>query len=214
MGDGAEQLDRLAELSRAEPDEVIDAAMRAAREMLGMEMSFISRIGDGKQYFEEASGDFASFDLPPGTTIPVADAYCERMTQDRIPNLVPDVPADERTKDVAATMGSAVGAYVGVPLRLGDGEVYGSFCCLSHATQERLTERDVKFMHVLARMVADHIDRQRAERDPRSRDWRTLRRRSAPSTSGGTATATPTDWPARRSRSPRRSAWPATPTTR
>jgi response regulator RpfG family c-di-GMP phosphodiesterase len=159
-----DELERLAELSRAKPDEVIEAAMRAARETLGMDMAFVSRIGDGEQEFVEASGDVDSFGLPPGTTIDVDDAYCHRMTEERIPNLIPDVPADDRTKDIAATVGNRVGAYVGVPLRLGDGAVYGSFCCLSHSTQERLTERDVRFMHVLARMVGDHMDRQRAER--------------------------------------------------
>ena len=40
-----------------------------------------------------------------------------------------------------------------------------------------------------------------------------VRRWSATSTSAGTAAATRTAWPARRSRSARGSSWPATPTT-
>jgi response regulator RpfG family c-di-GMP phosphodiesterase len=158
------ELDQLADLSRLESAEVIDGALRAARETLGMDLAFMSRIDDGRQTFEKASGDYESFSLPPGTTVAVDDAYCRRMTEETIPNLVPNVGDDDRTKDVVATIGSGVGAYVGVPLRLSNGHLYGSFCCLSHETQERLTERDVKFMHVLARMVADHIDRQLAER--------------------------------------------------
>ena len=166
MGENGEvaELDRLAELSRLGSAEVIDGALRAARETLGMDLAFMSRLDEGRQTFERASGDYESFSLPPGTTVSVDDAYCRRMTDESLPNLVRDVGDDDRTKDVVATVASGIGAYVGVPLRLSNGQLYGSFCCLSHEAQDRLTERDVKFMHVLARMVADHIDRQLAER--------------------------------------------------
>jgi diguanylate cyclase (GGDEF)-like protein len=57
-----------------------------------------------------------------------------------------------------------VGAYVGVPVRLADGTVYGSLCCVSGQAAPALRERDARLLDVLARIVADQIDRDRRRR--------------------------------------------------
>ena len=68
------------------------------------------------------------------------------------------------SRDVAATPGAAdarspgVGAYVGVPVRLGDGTVYGSLCCVSREPAPGLADRDARMLEVLARIVADQIE--------------------------------------------------------
>jgi response regulator RpfG family c-di-GMP phosphodiesterase len=158
------ELERLAEVTSSAPDDVIEAAMSAAHEMLGMEMAFVSTFVDDGQRIDMVAGDASSFGLAAGSAVAVEDSYCRLMARGEIEQLVPDARADDRTRHMAATARSDIGAYVGVPLTLPNGHVYGSFCCVSHGTRGELDERDVKFMHVLARMVASQIEREGVER--------------------------------------------------
>jgi len=54
-----------------------------------------------------------------------------------------------------------IGAYVGAPIRFSDGRLYGTFCVLSHSPEPSLVERDAQFIRVLARLVAEQIERER-----------------------------------------------------
>ncbi len=52
-----------------------------------------------------------------------------------------------------------MGAYTSVPVVLGNGRFYGTLCCANHTPMPDLTERDVQMLHVLARLIADQIER-------------------------------------------------------
>lgn len=45
-------------------------------------------------------------------------------------------------------------------MRLSDDGLYGMLCCLSHSPDPSLRERDAKFMNVLARLIADQLERE------------------------------------------------------
>ncbi len=74
--------------------------------------------------------------------------------------------------DVAACAGRAAApparpasrAYVGVPVRLPDGTVYGSLCCVSDEPTPALRDRDARLLEVLARIIGDQIARERHQR--------------------------------------------------
>jgi HD-GYP domain-containing protein (c-di-GMP phosphodiesterase class II) len=88
-----------------------------------------------------------------------------RMVDGLIPNVVPDVRADSRTCEVVATVAADVGAYVGVPLRLSDGNLYGSFCCLSHDAHPELGSAAHGVMALLARLIGDELERETVLRE-------------------------------------------------
>jgi GAF domain-containing protein len=52
-----------------------------------------------------------------------------------------------------------IGAYIGVPVTLSDGRVHGSLCCASNLPRADLGESELRFMHVLAGIVAAQIER-------------------------------------------------------
>jgi EAL domain-containing protein (putative c-di-GMP-specific phosphodiesterase class I) len=92
-----------------------------------------------------------------------------------IPHLVTDAANDERTADLPLTREAGIGAYVGVPIRLWDGTLYGTLCCLSRSPEPSLNERDVRFMRVLAEVVADQLDREGLESEKRRLEWSRIR---------------------------------------
>src|ERR687895_173288 len=74
---------------------------------------------------------------------------------------LPDAKADGRVRFLEITGKAGIGAYVGAPIRFSDGTLYGTLCLLSHSPEPSLAERDAQFVRVLARLVAEQIERQR-----------------------------------------------------
>jgi response regulator RpfG family c-di-GMP phosphodiesterase len=146
---------------------VVNSAVAAARELLGMEMSFVSEFSSDEQIYRFVAGDGESFGLSEGAVADQDHGFCKWMLSGALPNVVPDVRSDVRTKDVVAAVAADVGAYVGVPVRLSDGRVYGSFCCVSHGSCPELGERDRTIMRLLARLVAEELERELAARERR-----------------------------------------------
>jgi HD-GYP domain-containing protein (c-di-GMP phosphodiesterase class II) len=54
---------------------------------------------------------------------------------------------------------------MGVPVVLSGGDVFGTLCCVSHRPERWLRQRDRRFLHALARLVADHLEHDARERE-------------------------------------------------
>jgi signal transduction histidine kinase len=70
---------------------------------------------------------------------------------------------------------------VGAPIRFSDGTLYGTLCVLSHSPEPSLGERDGHFVRVLARLVAEQMERERhllskAKERVRAHERRTIAR--------------------------------------
>jgi EAL domain-containing protein (putative c-di-GMP-specific phosphodiesterase class I) len=173
----APTLEGLAELARLSLDgssEAIERILSLARAALDMDVAVVGAF-DGDFVVQAVDGENEWFDLEVGSRIPVEQTYCRRMTQGDLPSLVHDVVADARTADLPITRESGVGAYVGVPIRLWDGTLYGTLCCLSRSAEPSLNVRDVRFLRVLAEIVADQIDSEQLESEKRKLEWSRIR---------------------------------------
>jgi len=156
-------LDALTGVARDDAAAAIERSLSAARELLGMQLAYIAEVSGDQFRFHALDGDTAPFGEPTaGAEIPRTDTLCDRMLAGRMGNVVPDVGADAAA--AGASGSSGVGAYVGVPVRLVDGTVYGSLCCVATDPRPALRDRDARLLEVLARMVADQIDRDQQRR--------------------------------------------------
>lgn len=143
----------------------IEQVLAAARGQLGMEIAYVSEFGGGAQVISRTDGPSESFGLGVGTSIPLEETYCQRMVDARLPNVIPDAKRDDRVRGLPVTRRADIGAYIGVPVKLSDGRLYGTLCCLSHDFSPSLTERDAQFMHVLGRLVADQLEQDHLEQE-------------------------------------------------
>jgi HD-GYP domain-containing protein (c-di-GMP phosphodiesterase class II) len=150
-----------------ESRQAVEGALTTARELLGMDAAYLAEFVDGRQVYRALEGDAESFDMRLDDGPPAEGTYCARMLSGRLPNAIPDAHADERVRDLAITQDVGIGAYAAVPLRFPDG-TRGSLCCLSHAPDSSLADRDLRFMHALARLVEDHLKQREADRIARS----------------------------------------------
>ena len=103
-----------------------------------MEIAYLAKDTDGAQVLRALAGHFDAIEVHEGDALPIEDELS------RIEH---------------------VGAYVGVPVEFSDGHLYGSLCCLSHAPHPDVGEREVRFMRVLARVVAGELEREALHRE-------------------------------------------------
>lgn len=144
------------------PERGIDRLVRLAQDHLGMGCVYIAEFVDGRQVYRAVAGDPASFDVTLGAGHDLQDAYCPLMVQGQIPQVIPDSAGDDRVIQLSATRKMGIGAYVGVPLYLPDGALYGSLCGLSHGPESDLNARDAKFLAMLAEFVGKELAEERA----------------------------------------------------
>jgi len=156
-----ERLDAVARLAaETDTEESELRVLVAAREHLAMDVSYCSRLTATEQVIQRVHGDALSFGLQAGTRRPLQSTYCQRVIDGRLPNLVADARHDGRTQH----LNPAIGAYIGVAVRLSDGRLHGTLSCASRAAAPWLGARDVAFMRVLARMLAHELERDELQR--------------------------------------------------
>ena len=158
-----------------EPSPVIRRLLAAAREVLGVDVAFLSRLQDGEQTFTHVDGAPAAVEagsalaVPEGTTIDAADGYCGLLVAGKLPSAVPDVAGHPVLGGMGVTAALGIGAYCGVPVTLSDGSVYGALCGLHPTAAAAPTPAQVETLRILARLVARRLEADQAdEADRRS----------------------------------------------
>lgn len=142
--------------------------LELARRHLGMELAFLAEFTDGKQVYRGLAGDAESFGWTLHDGPPLAQTYCRLMTSGQIPNAIPDAAAHRVVASLPVTAEAGIGSYVGVPVLLADGVLYGSLCTISHDAQP-VDQRDAKFLMMLAELLATEIQAERDRELARSR---------------------------------------------
>lgn len=145
------------EALREAQHEGVQRILNTARTQLGMEIAYVGQFTDDEMVVVASSGDGVP-ELRPGSSLPLEESYCQRMVDGRIESVVPDTHDDAELAGLDVTR-AGIGSYVGVPVRLSRGRVWGSLCCVDPSPHAELGQRDVSFLNVLARLLGDQIDR-------------------------------------------------------
>lgn len=141
----------------------IQQILSLAREQLDMEVAYVAELTDTRQTLRAIAGDASSFGAELGSAVPVEATYCQRMVAGDIPNAVPDTADEPELAVLAVTAAAGIGSYLGVPLVLSDGRVYGVVCAVSHGPKPELADRHVELMRFIARLLAGQIERDEQE---------------------------------------------------
>ncbi|HEX5164254.1 MAG TPA: LuxR C-terminal-related transcriptional regulator [Thermomicrobiales bacterium] len=73
--------------------------------------------------------------------------------------IINDVSQVDDFQDIPAVTVFGMRAYIGVPIVLADGGIYGTLCALDRTPQQK-TRRDLDMLLILARLLASQLDRQ------------------------------------------------------
>jgi diguanylate cyclase (GGDEF)-like protein len=119
---------------------------------------FIHRIVDAR--------NGAGVGLRSNLAVPLGDAFCSHMAEDRAPRVCNDVSRDPIYATLPMQERVGARAYLGVPLELSDGTRVGSLAALRHSVAP-FTEADEQLFLMLARVLASELERESNERDLR-----------------------------------------------
>lgn len=135
----------------------VDAILDAVRAHLGMEIAFAARyVGDRRQFTHIRT--LLPVPQRPGDSEPNEDTFCWHVREGRLPELIHDAADFPLARTLPITVALPVGCHMDVPIRLKDGSVYGSFCCLSRTADRSLTGRDLAALRAFADLAAVQIE--------------------------------------------------------
>jgi EAL domain-containing protein (putative c-di-GMP-specific phosphodiesterase class I) len=134
-------------------DDLLRHALHVIRRHFAMDAAFIAEFRDGQRVFRylEQAGD--AYPLREGDADPLEDTYCQRIVDGRLPAVIPDTAACDEAAALPVTRALGVGSCLGVPIHLGDGRLYGTFCCFRDRADPTLNPRDAQTMRLFADFV-------------------------------------------------------------
>lgn len=148
-------------------DAQIALLLQRARHVLGLETAFVSEHADGQQLFRHVSTDTAPLEV--GHRIPLEETLCAQILSRELPEVIVDARAEPRAQVSSAVRAGLIGAYVGVPVRLEGGVLYGTLCAFDSAARPGLDNEAAAVLKLLAAEIAGLLDGKRAEQARRHR---------------------------------------------
>lgn len=136
----------------------IDSILDAIRDHLGMEIAFASRFVGGRREFTHIRST-VPVPATPGDSEPVEDTLCQRILDGSLPALMTDAQDHPAALEIPLTRALPIGAHLNVPIRFRNGDIYGTFCCLSRSADRTLTDRDLVTVKAFAQLASEQIER-------------------------------------------------------
>jgi len=129
------------------------------RRHLGMEVAFISEFINGERVFKFVDVKSTDSVISAGDSDPLEETYCQRIVRSELANIIHDTAANSITNKLDVTDKLSIGSYMGVPIMLSSGDVYGTFCCYKNSSDETLNERDLYFLSAIAEIASVLIEK-------------------------------------------------------
>ncbi|GAB7048507.1 sensor domain-containing phosphodiesterase [Catenuloplanes indicus] len=133
--------------------DALQQVLQVVRRRLGMDVAFISEFVGDQRVFRWVDAVSPISGLSPGLGDPLEETYCQRIVDGRLDPIVPDTAANPVTGALAVTDALGIGNYLGTPLRLSSGEIYGTLCCFSATPDRTLNARDLDYLNDVAEIV-------------------------------------------------------------
>ena len=147
MGKHARILERLAELAEVASErapEIVERALAAAREELGMDVAFVSEFTEQYMVFRDLVGDAESFGWREGESIPLDNTFCRLLMAERPAEPDPRHQKRRARQRPRGDWHSGNRLLRGYPCQVLRWPSYGTLCTLSHSPNPSLRERDTQ----------------------------------------------------------------------
>ena len=140
-------------IQSADPEQRLGALVRMTRDLLDVDIAMLTLIADGRETVRISAGGWPGVSLRRGDSLPLEETFCRLMLEGRIGNVVTDASAEQALAEIALVRGAGVKAYLGVPVRPSDAELY-VLCCLARESRPSFGVREVRLLSGLAESVS------------------------------------------------------------
>ncbi|SDY10791.1 EAL domain, c-di-GMP-specific phosphodiesterase class I (or its enzymatically inactive variant) [Modestobacter sp. DSM 44400] len=142
---------------RTDAEQQIAELLQTAKKSLHLSVAFLSRLDGTTQHLEVVETNIP-FLFQEGHQQQQDQTLCQVVLDKKLPPVIPDLKAFPAAMELPAAKMPRLRSYVSVPVRLSNGELYGTFCAAGLTTDKDLTERDKSLMDVLASAAAVIIE--------------------------------------------------------
>ncbi len=147
----------------SEVEEVFDRMTKLAVKVLGVPAAFLSLVDSNRDFYKSASG----FGEPLQSNRELTGrTFCHYAIQGASPLVIDDTVSDPVYSQVPTVKSLGVGAYVGVPLVMKNGQAIGSFCAID-VKPRQWTATEIEVLTELAASAKREIELRAATRDER-----------------------------------------------
>lgn len=129
------------------------------RKHLDMEVAFISEFVRNERVFKFVDNQSSSSAVSVGNSDAIEDTYCQKIADKQLDPIISDTKANPITNVMPITNELNIGCYIGVPIVLSDGEMYGTFCCYKSHPDDSLNGRDLTFLTLISEVAAELIEK-------------------------------------------------------
>ena len=142
---------------RSDAEQQIAELLHTARKSLRLSVAFLSRLDGTTQHLQVVDSAIPLL-FHDGITQVQETSFCQAILDGRLPAVIPDVKNFPEAMKLPTARIPRIRSYVSTPVRLSDGELYGTFCAFGLTSDKELTERDKALMDVLASAAAVIIE--------------------------------------------------------
>lgn len=132
-------------------DDSAGSVLAMLSEHIGLDLWMLTRLADDYQTAISVYPERGP--IQPGLSLPSSATFCHRMVQGRGPqvaSVVSAVPAYAELRSELIRLGLGVfsvpGAYIGVPIRMLDGSLYGTLCGFAQRAQPPTLRRHLRLV--------------------------------------------------------------------
>lgn len=155
----------VADLDLDQDTQDIQHILTTLRSHLGMDVAFISEFVDGRRLIRYVDSRRQAAAMRPGDSHTLPESYCHYISTGELAGIVPNTAENPLTRHMAVTGELNIANYIGVPIRLPDGSLYGSFCCFDHQTGADLDQRDLALLRAFADFAGRLINKQEEQQN-------------------------------------------------
>lgn len=138
------------------PTHDFEAASRAVLAFLhqrfGLDLWMVTRT-EGDDWIVLQAEDHG-YSVAPGTVFRWADSFCSEMVKGHGPRIAPDVQLVPVYRDAPIGQQVPIQAYVGVPLTLADGSLFGTLCGIDPAPQPASLVQEQGLIELLGALLS------------------------------------------------------------
>jgi EAL domain-containing protein (putative c-di-GMP-specific phosphodiesterase class I) len=83
---------------------------------------------------------------------------CQLIVENKIPGFIQDTDDLDVAENAKSASQLNIRSYLGVPIRLTNGDLYGTLCCFSHSPKWDLDHQDVEVLNMFAEITAKRLE--------------------------------------------------------
>lgn len=138
------------------------------RKHLDMQVAFIAKFENGRRIFQSVDSSLQHCPIAPEQYDLEEDTYCRKIADKELDPIINDTTKNKVTAQMAVTEKLTIGSYIGLPIILNSGKIYGTFCCYSNEYDDSLNKRDLSYLGLIAEIAGELIEERELERETNS----------------------------------------------